>query len=85
MIDAFDWYTVLALGIASVIIAAVLFGTGFPSRKRQPLTGDFPRGAASRCMRSSHRLASASRIKRKNPPYGVRTSGESGRADEVIE
>jgi hypothetical protein len=36
MIDAFDWYTVLALGIASAIIAAVLFGTGFPSRKRPP-------------------------------------------------
>ena len=35
MIDAFDWYTVLALGIASVIIAAVLFGTGFPSRKHR--------------------------------------------------
>jgi hypothetical protein len=36
MPDTFDWYTVIALGIASVIIAAVLFGTGFPGRKRPP-------------------------------------------------
>ena len=36
MLRPFDWYTLIALAIAAVIIVIVLIGTGLPWRKRPP-------------------------------------------------